>query len=181
MTLRASMPRRRVVLYNPKTVFWTMPLALLAIGSALDRERYEVVIVDGRFERDPIAAVLHAIDDTTVCLGVTVLTGAPIRDALAVTRGVRRSRPSLPIVWGGWHPSLFPEQCVREADVDAVVIGQGEATFAELVARFEAGVGPAGAAGCAHATGADVVIEPPRAFADVNTLAPHDYSLIDVD
>src|SRR3954453_17858822 len=64
--------RRRVVLYNPKTVFWTMPLALVAIGSAVDPKRYEVVIVDGRFERDPVAAVLQAVDDPTVCLGLTV-------------------------------------------------------------------------------------------------------------
>ena len=44
--------KRRVVLYNPESDFYTMPLALLAIGSHLDRERYEPVIVDGRLERD---------------------------------------------------------------------------------------------------------------------------------
>ena len=35
--------RIKVVLYNPKAVFFTMPLALLAIGSELDPEVYEVV------------------------------------------------------------------------------------------------------------------------------------------
>ncbi len=44
--------RRKVVLYNPRAVFFTMPLALLAIGSELDPEKYEVVIVDGRLEAD---------------------------------------------------------------------------------------------------------------------------------
>jgi hypothetical protein len=39
--------RPRVVLYNPRAVFYTMPLALLALASALDREQVEVVIVDG--------------------------------------------------------------------------------------------------------------------------------------
>ena len=29
-------PRLKVVLYNPRAVFYTMPLALLAIGSELD-------------------------------------------------------------------------------------------------------------------------------------------------
>ena len=172
--------RRKVVLYNPKAVFWTMPLALLAIGSALDATRYDVVIVDGRLERDSLAAVLAAIDDTTVCLGVTVLTGAPIRDALEVTRGVQRARPSLPIVWGGWHPSLFPEQCVRDAHVQAAVIGQGENTFAQLVERFAEGQGPAGIAGCAHLVDGNVVVEAPRPTEDVNTLPAHNYALLDV-
>ncbi len=124
--------RHRIVLYNPRAVFWTMPLALVAIGSALDPARYEVVIVDGRFESDPVATLLAAIDDRTLCLGVTVLTGAPIRDALTVSRAVKRARPRLPVVWGGWHPSLFPEQCLTEPNVDVVVMGQGEETFAEI-------------------------------------------------
>ena len=31
------MNRPRVVLYNPRAVFYTMPLALVALASALDR------------------------------------------------------------------------------------------------------------------------------------------------
>ena len=172
--------RRKVVLYNPRAVFWTMPLALVAIGSALDREQYDVVIIDGRLESDPLEAVLSAIDRDTVCLGVTVLTGAPIRDALAVTRGVEAAHPRFPIAWGGWHPSLFPDQCVRDAGVAAVVIGQGEQTFAELVDAWANGGTPAGVAGCAHTVDGRVVIEAPRATIDVNSFPAHDYGLLDV-
>jgi anaerobic magnesium-protoporphyrin IX monomethyl ester cyclase len=131
--------RQKVVLYNPRCVFWTMPLALVAVGSALDPARYEVVIVDGRLEPDPLAALRRTIDERTVCVGVTVLTGAPIRDALLVTRAVRAAHPRLPIVWGGWHPSLFPAECLEEEGVTAAVSGQGELTFRELVDRFAAG------------------------------------------
>ena len=75
-----TMTRTKIVLYNPKSTFYTMPLALVALGSALDRARFEVQIIDGRLEKDPVAAVLAEIDNA-VCLGMTVLTGAPIRDA----------------------------------------------------------------------------------------------------
>jgi anaerobic magnesium-protoporphyrin IX monomethyl ester cyclase len=171
-----STGRRRVVLYNPRAVFWTMPLALVAIGSALDRERYEVVIVDGRFESDPATAVLAAIDDETVCLGLTVLTGAPIRDSLLISRAVRQARPRLPIVWGGWHPSLFPDQCLTEPSVDLVVVGQGEETFAEVVERCAAGASLAGI----HGTVSRMGMAPPRVLRDINDLPAHDYRLIDV-
>src|SRR5262245_41009130 len=142
--------RPKVVLYNPCCVFWTMPLSLLAIGSALDRARTDVVIVDGRLESDAVSALLRQIDAATVCVGITVLTGAPIRDALAATRAVRVAHPRVPIVWGGWHPSLFPTECLEEEGVTAAVTGQGEETFRELVARFEAGDGLDGVRGCAH-------------------------------
>jgi radical SAM superfamily enzyme YgiQ (UPF0313 family) len=177
--------RRKVVLYNPRAVFWTMPLALIAVGSALDRSKYEVVIVDGRLENDPIAMLLGHLDDEALCLGVTVLTGAPIRDALKVSRAVKQARPNLPIVWGGWHPSLFPEQCLSETCVDAVVIGQGEDTFAEVVDRYARDESLQNVAGCAHKSEirnrTSATVELPRLFRDINDLPAHDYSLIEVE
>src|SRR4030095_6963465 len=116
----------KVVLYNPRAVFFTMPLALIAIASALDRERIDVVIIDGRLEKEPIGAVVAAASRDAVCVGITVLTGAPIHDALAVSRAVKAATPSMPIVWGGWHPSLLASECLDEAAVDIVVSGQGE-------------------------------------------------------
>ncbi len=200
------MTRRRVVLYNPRAVFWTMPLALIAVGSALDRSKYEVVIVDGRLDTDPLAKLLSCVDESAVCLGVSVLTGAPIRDALAISRAVKQARPSLPIVWGGWHPSLFPEQCLTEPSVDAVVIGQGEETFAEVVECLAHGQSLEGVPGCAfrqssvlshqrpvtshhssfvidHSSVAPdhSSLNAPRPFRDLNALPPHDYALIDVE
>src|SRR5581483_11957084 len=88
-------PRLKVLLYNHCAVFFTMPLALLAIGSHLDPTLYEVVIVDGRLEADPQRAVLEHLDGA-LCLGVTVLTGAPILDALRISRAAKGARPDLP-------------------------------------------------------------------------------------
>src|SRR5687767_15536108 len=90
-----------------------MPLALVAIASALDRAKVDVVIIDGRLEDDPVRAVVEA-SRGALCVGVSVLTGAPIHDALAVSRAVKAARPECPVVWGGWHPSLFADQCLAE-------------------------------------------------------------------
>ena len=174
--------RRKVVLYNPRCVFWTMPLSLVAIGSALDRARTDVIVVDGRLESDPIAALLRRLDAGTVCVGITVLTGAPIRDALAATQAVRAAHPELPIVWGGWHPSLFPGDCLDEAGVTATVSGQGEDTFQEMVARFAEGLGLDGLRGCAHRRhGGAVAVEPKRDLRALDSFPRHDYGLIAVE
>ncbi len=115
-----------------------MPLALLAIGSELDPEIYEIVTIDGRLDADADSAVLSNIEGA-VCLGVTVLTGAPISDALRISRAAKRARPDLPVVWGGWHPSMFARECLVEPSVDVTVRGQGEETFAEIVSRLAEG------------------------------------------
>lgn len=140
-----------VVLYNPRAPFHTLPLGLLAVGSALDRSRCEVRIVDGRLEPDPLDT-LRPLLGRALCLGISVLTGRPIADALRVSRAAKAFRPDLPVIWGGWHPSLFPAECLAEPSVDAVVQAQGELTFAEIVARLADGRGLDGVLGCAHRT-----------------------------
>ena len=174
-------PRQKVVLYNPHALFYTMPLALLAIGSHLDRERFEVVIVDARLEADPHGALAAALDHA-LCVGVTVLTGAPIRDALDASRMAKRLHPTLPIVWGGWHPSMFGRECLVDPAIDVTVQGQGEETFADLVDRFARGVSLDGCAGITFRDGAGTTVaNPPRPVRPVDAFAPHDYSLIPVE
>jgi radical SAM superfamily enzyme YgiQ (UPF0313 family) len=171
--------RHKIILYNPRAVFWTMPLALIAIASAMDRCKYDVVIVDGRLHSTEM--LLSQLDDA-LCLGVTVLTGAPLQDALEMTRIARARRPDLPVIWGGWHPSLFPEMCAREPAITAAVIGQGEDTFAEIVERLAAGQSLDGVYGCAVRTGSgQVVVNPPRPMRDINEFPAFDYDLIPVE
>lgn len=180
-TPSATGGRHKVVLYNPYAVFYTMPLALVTVASHLDRERFDPVLIDGRLEEDPEAAVLREIDGA-LCLGVTVLTGAPIHDAIRVTRAAKRHRPDLPVVWGGWHPSMFGTECLDEPAVDVTVQGQGEVTFAEVVERLAAGESLEGCQGtCYRDAGGEVRRNPPRPLRDLNELAPHDYTLIDVE
>ena len=176
------MKRQKIILYNPKAVFYTMPLALLTIGSYLDSRKYEVIIIDGRLEKDPVNTVLSQIDDA-LCLGITVLTGNPIRDALRISRAAKNKCPDLPVVWGGWHPSLFPTQTLLdEPSVDITVQGQGEVTFGELVERLANGGELEGIPGLAFRTkNGEARQNSPRPLADMNDLPPVNYGLISVE
>jgi radical SAM superfamily enzyme YgiQ (UPF0313 family) len=176
--------RLKVVLYNPQAVFYTMPLALLAVGSHLDPERYEVVIVDARLEKDPAAALRAAIDGA-LCLGVTVLTGGPIEDAVRASRLAKAARPDLPVVWGGWHPSMFGRECLSEPSVDVTVQAQGEVTFHEICDHLAAGESVHDLAACLGCTwrtaDGEARQNPARNLLDVNRLRPHDYHLLPVE
>lgn len=173
-----------MVLYNPRAVFHTMPLGLLAVGSALDRDRYRVEIVDARLEPDPHRSLLAALDGA-FCLGIGVLTGAPIHDALAASRAAKARFPRLPVVWGGWHPSLFPTATLDEPSVDATVSGQGELAFAEILDRLAQGAGARGLDGIPGVASRDaagaVVTGPPRGLTALDDLPALDYGLIPVE
>jgi anaerobic magnesium-protoporphyrin IX monomethyl ester cyclase len=173
--------RLKVVLYNPQAVFFTMPLALLAIGSELDPEIYEVVTIDARLDPDAEKSVLGHIADA-VCFGITVLTGAPISDALQMSRAVKRARPDLTVVWGGWHPSMFARECLAEPSVDVTVQGQGEETFVDIVQRLSEGRSLQDCRGCTvRLDDGTIQQNPARDLAAVEGFRAHNYNLIPVE
>ena len=64
--------------------------------------------------------------------------GPQVATAIAVSRAVRAARPDVPIVWGGYFPSLYPDVALNSDYVDFAIRGQGEDTFDELLAALAA-------------------------------------------
>ena len=174
------MQRKKVVLYNPKCVFHTMPLALLAIGSYLDPEQYEVKIIDGRLEKNDHSTLIKECKDA-ICLGITVLTGAPIFDAVEATRKVKNTFPGLLTVWGGWHPSLFPDETLEEKSIDTVVVGQGEISFTALLHEITGEKNFGSVKGIYYRKNGKVTNTAAQPMLDINSFPKHNYDLIDVE
>jgi radical SAM superfamily enzyme YgiQ (UPF0313 family) len=170
--------RPKVLLYNPRGVSHILPLALVQIGSALPE--FDVRIVDGRIDLTP-ESILAELSGEALCLGVTVMTGKPILDALRASRGVKRRNPKLPVVWGGWHPSVLPEQCLASPYVDVCVTGQGEETFREVVLRLNARESLDGAAGIAFKRAGGLVRNPPRPLQSMNAFPRAHFDLLDME
>ncbi len=171
----------KLLLYQPRCAFFTMPLGPLAVASAADRERVRPMIIDGRLEADPMAAIEPHLDEA-ICFGVSVLTGAPIDEALMISRRVKAHRPDLPVVWGGWHPSLFPLEVLAEADcVDVVVRGQGERSMQDLIGCFAKGGDLFGVAGIAFRENGEPRMTATRPLEPYERLPAADYSLLPVE
>ncbi len=74
-----------------------------------------------------------------VFVGISAMSGLQIRFGLEFAEKVRAELPSTPIVWGGVHPSLLPEQTLENSHVDIVVRGEGEPIMAELASSISKG------------------------------------------
>ena len=157
-----------------------MPLGLLAVGSAVHgSDGAEVQILDSRIDRRAEERLLEQAPRAS-CVGMTVFSGPPIGPALRLAEIIKQRHPALPIIWGGWHPSICPEQCIDSGVVDAVVIGQGEGSFAELVAAIERAEDWKDIPGLCIHSGSGAKRTPPRALTDMNTFPPARYELLDV-
>src|SRR6185295_12310689 len=87
------------------------PLSLLSLASPLLEAGFHVRILDGAIE--PIEEALEKEITDSLCIGISFLTGPMIQRAVALSRFARRLRPRIPIIFGGWHSSLLPEQTLR--------------------------------------------------------------------
>jgi len=156
------------------------PLALLSLASPLLEAGFRVSIIDGAVEPDLESAVAREIPDA-LCVGVSVLTGPMIRSVMDLSRAVRRLRPELPIVYGGWHPSLLPEQTMAEDFVDIVVRGQGERTLTCLAERLREGQSLEGVQGVSFKSGGRIVHNADRPVENVNRLPAPEFSMAKFD
>jgi anaerobic magnesium-protoporphyrin IX monomethyl ester cyclase len=173
---------RKVVLFLPpySGKILGAPLGLLSLAGAIRQAGFEPRIIDGALDPDYRRRIAEEIKDCA-CFGVSLLTGPMILDAIEVSRMVKRERPDLPVVFGGWHPSLASGQTLREDFVDVVVRHQGEATLVEILLRLTSGKPLDLVAGCWFKRNGGIVRNPDRAASPLSDLPPPAYDLIDFD
>ena len=107
------------------------PLALECIG-AVARPGHDVLLLDMRLD----ATLEETFNDFEPdMVAVTCLT-TEVYNAQNILRSVKTWRPDVFTVVGGHHASLMPAD-FKQPYVDAIVVGEGEITFGELVETLE--------------------------------------------
>lgn len=136
----------RVLLINPKSNLpietRTSPSLGLAYLAAVSEQagrqnhatqRHQVRVYDGDVEEMPLEAALREFEPHIV--GITANTTqitAAWRDAALV-----KQASNAPVVLGGPHPTVLPEESAAKPFVDAVVRSEGEATWVEILSRVD--------------------------------------------
>ncbi|MFH1314594.1 MAG: radical SAM protein [Candidatus Eisenbacteria bacterium] len=178
MSPQADKPEVLLIQPGEETDYYLIPMGLLYVAQALREAGVEVTIFDMRKSRItdlPLRRYLFA--------GITMMTGKMIKHGLRAARMIREYDPRIPIVLGGVHPSMLPEQTLRHELADIVVVGEGEETAKEIARSLLGdgdlseikGIGYKG-------NGNPITMNPRREFIDLNETSmdlPHDLLGID--
>lgn len=87
-----------------------------------------------RYEDDVLDQVASLCKDADL-IGMTLMTNF-FDGAVQVTERIKREL-TVPVIWGGVHPTIRPEESLQHADL--VCVGDGEEALLELANRMAAG------------------------------------------
>lgn len=116
----------KVLLIRPRNVYNYNnypPLGLISLGSSLEAQGHRVQIINCALEKAPLWRIANELWGTDL-VGISFLT-SEVPDAYLLLKNIR-TFTEVPIVAGGIHPTLFPEQVQGSGLVDYTVVGEGE-------------------------------------------------------
>ncbi|MEW6231656.1 MAG: radical SAM protein [Chloroflexota bacterium] len=178
----------RVLLIAPKSklpidVRTTPSLGLAYIGAVSEQRGDQVRLLDMNVDDTPLA---QALEPTPAIVGLTANT-SQIKAAWWTAQEIKALR-DVPVVLGGPHPTVLPQESLEKPFVDIVVRGEGEATWRELCELLEGRGGSqwkqdlASVPGLSFQNGGVVVHNPDRPLiTDLDDLPFPSYHLFQID
>jgi anaerobic magnesium-protoporphyrin IX monomethyl ester cyclase len=174
-----------ILLYYPQNTapgMGRMPLSLLALGAVLEG-RYEYRIIDGNVDRDArktISALLRK-DSGITMLAVSVMPGTQLSNAIRHCRDWKQAFPHVPIVWGGYFPTMHTGAVLNSSQVDFVIRGQGEKSFPELIDALKDNTPLARVHNLSYRENGKIINNPEHPIFDPNDRPPLPYHAVDMD
>jgi len=174
-----------VLLINPKC--WTdpppsyLPYGILWIAGFLRSHGISVSVFDRNVDTRRTSDVILAARPSIV--GLSVLTGPVIMDAIRISKDVRALAPGAKVLWGGIHTTIFPEYVLKNDYVDYVVVGEGEAPTLEIAEAILSGKrGIEAVKNAGYKVGGKMVMNPPREFIkNLDLLPDPTWDLVDIE
>jgi len=130
------------------------PLGIAYIASMLEREQFEVQILDAFIEGweqetrindekilvgltfDQIKRVVAQIDPDVV--GITSMFTSQRKNAHQVARVIKEVDREIVVIFGGAHATSAPESVLEDTCIDVAVLGEGENVIVPLIRCIEA-------------------------------------------
>jgi anaerobic magnesium-protoporphyrin IX monomethyl ester cyclase len=114
------------------------PLGVGYLAAYLRAEGYSVRVLDAHaLDLDNNGLVACVAQMNPRLMGLSLHSFADYGHCVAISRGVRAALPNVYCVWGGEHATFHAHNILEQhSEVDAVAMGEGEATLAALLAAI---------------------------------------------
>jgi len=165
--------------YTPDHSEKILPLGILSVGSALQKAGFEPELININ-EKEIEKTVDYIINQKPLYVGLSVMTGVQTEHSAEFSK-LLKAKSDIPIVWGGIHPSLTAEQCLKENYIDYIVISEGEISIVELTKKIINKEKPVDVLGVGYKDNGEVKINGERPF--IQNLDDYrlNFSLLDME
>lgn len=116
------------------------PLWLILTAAFLREQGFQVAVLDAEVENlDAAETVQQSLQHEPRLVAVVVSGTNPSASTMNmpgagdVLKEFKRRAPTIPTVISGLHPSALPEKTLREETVDYLIVGEGFATYVNLL------------------------------------------------
>lgn len=177
--------KNKVLLFFPKldpresgSVKAWEPISVLTLAGHLMNQGFSVEICDSRTQ-DNIRDILVRNKEDLLYIGVTAMAGYQVVDGYLFSKYVKEQFPHIPVIWGGWYPTVAPDQCLESPFIDIVVKGQGEELLPEITAKMKTLTPINDVPGISYKQDGKLVHNPVQPLVDLNNFLPVNYELLD--
>ncbi len=156
------------------------PFGIMYVADALMQIGFKVRLFHET--HDYVEAFVREVErERPLFVGLSTITGPQLRPVIETSK--RLKAMGVPVVWGGVHATIMPEDCLKEDYVDFVIVNEGEETIQEFTRMLtgEIPVDFASMKGLAWKEGGKIVFNMERPFIqDLDRFRPR-WDLIPVE
>jgi len=170
--------------FNREVPQISYPLGLMYLASYLrsDQRSREIELLDLRCHRDPFSVLRQRLSSSVpdlVAISALTCEAASMHRVAAETKS---RNPRTTVVVGGPHISACTADVIADENIDVLVAGEGEESFAEVVRAVECGEAPPEVSGVGWRVDGRVAWGSPRQpVVDLDGLPFPAWDLVDID
>lgn len=128
----------RVLLINPNfhhAGSYLPPLGLAYLATSLEKANINVKILDANVHNLSQEQIIEKIKELKPnIIGITVYTSL-IKYIKKLGKNIKLNSNAM-LILGGPHPTVMPEQCLRELSADLIILNEGEITIVEICKKY---------------------------------------------
>ena len=175
------MKKEIVLLFFPSTGPQVLepPFGLVSLATQLKEAGIESRIIDCRIESVPEVLKSVTKDYTILFAGLSIMTGPQITFALRLAKYLRKKGIG-PLVWGGVHVSLLPEETLKHGLVDYVLKGYADLSIVQFCKALKGEVPLEEVEGLGFKREGRIILHPVNPNPRLDELSLPDWSLINL-
>jgi len=155
-----------------------VPYTLLFLERNIRDLGLNIVLIDECIDRN-YEFVLKKYAGRILLAGISTMTGFQLVGALRFSE-LARQHTDAPLVWGGWHPTILPEQTLENQLVDFVIMGQGEEPLRQFLIALINKTDVENIPGLGFKKNGKIIINPRGKYKDAFSFPKVDFTLIDI-